>query len=169
YGNAATSQDMAEWAGVSVSTVHNCYKHVMVAILHHHNAVIHFDPTREDDRQERENSKVWVESKTCVAWRNGFLCVDGTPFNLFQKPGWHGEGFFDRKSRYSLSNQIVIFPHNLRIVDYAIGIPGSLHNSSTFQRTRIARHPGQFFSETEWLWADSVYPSHKWCVVLFKK
>jgi len=26
YGNAATSQDMAEWAGVSVGTVHNCYK-----------------------------------------------------------------------------------------------------------------------------------------------
>ena len=26
YGNAAASQDMAEWAGVSVGTVHNCYK-----------------------------------------------------------------------------------------------------------------------------------------------
>ena len=26
YGNAATSQDMAEWAGVSIGTVHNCYK-----------------------------------------------------------------------------------------------------------------------------------------------
>ncbi|KIJ14529.1 hypothetical protein PAXINDRAFT_24245, partial [Paxillus involutus ATCC 200175] len=176
YGNTATSQDMAEWAGVSVGTVHNCYKRVMVAILHYHDAVIHFDLAREDDRQERENSKVWVESKTCVEWRNGFLCVDGTPFNLFQKPGWHGEGFFDRKSRYSLSNQIVIFPHNLRIIDYAdlvsfnaIGIPGSLHDSSAFQRTRIARHPSQFFSETEWLWADSAYPSHKWCVVPFKK
>ncbi|KIJ05731.1 hypothetical protein PAXINDRAFT_93062, partial [Paxillus involutus ATCC 200175] len=106
YGNTATSQDMAEWAGVSVGTVHNCYKRVMVAILHHHDAVIHFNPTREDDRQEQENSKVWVESKTCVEWRNSFLCVDGTPFNLFQKPGWHGEGFFDRKSRPSLSNQV---------------------------------------------------------------
>ncbi|KIJ06397.1 hypothetical protein PAXINDRAFT_37449, partial [Paxillus involutus ATCC 200175] len=42
YGNAATSQDMAEWAGVSVGTVHNYYKRVMVAILHHHDAVIHF-------------------------------------------------------------------------------------------------------------------------------
>ncbi|KIK77673.1 hypothetical protein PAXRUDRAFT_114785, partial [Paxillus rubicundulus Ve08.2h10] len=41
--------------------------------------------------------------------------------------------------------------------------------SSTFQWTHIARHPGQIFSETEWLWADSAYPSHKWCVVLFKK
>ncbi|KIJ05564.1 hypothetical protein PAXINDRAFT_93291, partial [Paxillus involutus ATCC 200175] len=41
--------------------------------------------------------------------------------------------------------------------------------SSAFQRTRIAQHPGQFFSETEWLWADSAYPSHKWCVVPFKK
>ncbi|KIK92251.1 hypothetical protein PAXRUDRAFT_147731, partial [Paxillus rubicundulus Ve08.2h10] len=108
-----------------------------------------------DDWQEQENSKVWVKSKTCVAWQNGFLCVDGTPFNIFQKLGWQGEGFFDRKSCYSLSNQvrsssflnywelrksyqIVISPHNLRIVDYTIGIPGSLHDSSTFQWTCIA-------------------------------
>ena len=43
YGNAATSQDMGEWAGVSVSTVHNCYKCVMMAIQYHHHDFIHFD------------------------------------------------------------------------------------------------------------------------------
>ena len=26
YGNAATLQNLAEWAGVSIGTVHNCYK-----------------------------------------------------------------------------------------------------------------------------------------------
>ncbi|KAF9226095.1 hypothetical protein BS17DRAFT_800897 [Gyrodon lividus] len=155
--------DMAEWAGVSVGTVHNCYKRVMIAILHHHDAAIHFDPTRADDQQEREDAKAWVESCTCVEWRDGFLCVNGTPFNLFQKPGWHGEGFFDRQSHYSLSNQIVIFPHNLKIVDYAIGIPGSLHDSSAFQQTHVAQHPAQFFSYREWLWVDSAYLSQKWC------
>ncbi|KIK18447.1 hypothetical protein PISMIDRAFT_80684, partial [Pisolithus microcarpus 441] len=50
--------------------------------------------------------KNWVESRSCPGWRGGFLCVDGSPINLFQKPGWHGEGFFDRKSRYSLSAQV---------------------------------------------------------------
>ncbi|KAF9226026.1 hypothetical protein BS17DRAFT_765119 [Gyrodon lividus] len=37
--SAATSQDMGEWAGVSVGTVHNYYKQVMVAILAHHDDV----------------------------------------------------------------------------------------------------------------------------------
>ncbi|KIK12238.1 hypothetical protein PISMIDRAFT_78366, partial [Pisolithus microcarpus 441] len=106
YGNAATSQDMAEWAGVSVGTVHNCYKQVMVAILHHHDEMIHFNPENPEDRREKEMAKRYVEERTCPQWRGGFLCVDGTPFNLFQKPGLHGEGFFDRKSNYSLSNQV---------------------------------------------------------------
>ncbi|KIN95105.1 hypothetical protein M404DRAFT_53663, partial [Pisolithus tinctorius Marx 270] len=111
YGNAATSQDMAEWAGVSVGTVHNCYKRVMVAILHHHDEVIHFNPEEPQDRREKDRAKRYVEERTCPQWKGGFLCVDETPFNLFQKPGLHGEGFFDRKSNYSLSNQVST--HNL--------------------------------------------------------
>jgi hypothetical protein len=110
YGNAATTQDMAEWAGVAVGTVHTCYKRVMIALLHFHDAVIHFDlANRADDYEEKEVAKAWVESKSCPAWRNGFLCVDGTTFNLFQKPGYHGEGFFDRKSQYSLTNQVSFY------------------------------------------------------------
>ncbi|KAG2154156.1 uncharacterized protein EDB93DRAFT_1239541 [Suillus bovinus] len=72
----------------------------------HHDAVIHFDPLYEDDQIEREWAKMWVEEQTCPEWRGGFLCIDGTPFNLFQKPGWHGEGFYDCKSNYSLSAQV---------------------------------------------------------------
>ena len=106
YGNAATSQDMAEWAGVSVGTVHNCYKRVMVAILHHDDDFIHFDLNHPKDLRDKQRAQRYVEEKTCAQWKGGFLCVDGTPFKLFQKPGWHGEGFFDRKSNYSLSNQV---------------------------------------------------------------
>ncbi|KIJ20707.1 hypothetical protein PAXINDRAFT_66377 [Paxillus involutus ATCC 200175] len=106
YGNAATSQDIADWAGVSVGTVHNCYKRVMITILDHHDKFIHFDQEDPADIAEQERAKAYVEAKTCAEWKGGFLCVDGTPFNLFQKPGWHGEGFFNRKSNYSLSNQV---------------------------------------------------------------
>ncbi|KAG2048435.1 hypothetical protein BDR06DRAFT_984800 [Suillus hirtellus] len=122
YGNAATTQDLAEWAGVS---------------------------------EERKRAQQWVEGRTCQEWCGGFLCVNGTPFNLFQKPGWHGEGFFDKNSNYSLTTQVVILLHNLCIVDYVIGIPGSLHNSNIFGQTR-------------WLWADSAYASQVWCVTPFK-
>ena len=42
--------------------------------------------------------------------------------------------------------QIVILPHNLKIVDYTIGISGSIHDASAFQRNWIARHPEQFLN-----------------------
>lgn len=106
YGNAATTEDVAEWAGVSTGTVYNCHRRVMIALLQHHDTVINFDPLYPDDQVERERAKKWVEERTCSEWRGGFLCVDGTPFNLFQKPGLHGEGFYDRKSNYSLSAQV---------------------------------------------------------------
>ncbi|KIK27284.1 hypothetical protein PISMIDRAFT_93488 [Pisolithus microcarpus 441] len=169
YGNSATTEDIAEWAGVSLGMVYNCYRRVMIALLQQHDNVIHFNPMELEDQEERDRAKRWVESHSCPEWRGGFLCVDGSPINLFQKPGWHGEGFFDRKSRYSLSAQVIILPHNLRIVDYVIGIPGSLHDSNAFSRTRIYRHPETFLGADEWIWADSTYPSLLWCVVPFKR
>jgi hypothetical protein len=106
YGNAATT-DLAEWAGIAVGTVYTCYRRVMVALAHFHDEVIHFDPANSaDDFEEKQRAKAWVESRSCPAWRNGFLSVDGSPFPLFQKPGYHGEGFYDCKSRYSLTNQV---------------------------------------------------------------
>ncbi|KIK13199.1 hypothetical protein PISMIDRAFT_119302 [Pisolithus microcarpus 441] len=33
YGNGATMEDIAEWAGISVGMVYNCYCQVMIALL----------------------------------------------------------------------------------------------------------------------------------------
>ncbi|KAG2069352.1 hypothetical protein BDR04DRAFT_1128883 [Suillus decipiens] len=162
YGNAATREDLADWAGVSIGTIYNCWKR-------HHDDAIHYDPLDREDQNERKRAKQWVEERTCREWRNGFLCVDGTPFNLYQKPGWHGEGFFDKNSNYSLSAQVIIFPHNLRIIDYVIGVPGSLHDSNAFRRTKVARSPNDFFGAGEWLWADSAYATQMWCITPFKR
>jgi hypothetical protein len=63
----------------------------------------------------------------------------------------------------------VILPHNLKVVDYAIALPGSIHDASAFQKTRLAHHPEQFFHDGEWLWADSAYASQTWCVPPFKR
>ena len=69
----------------------------MLSLLHWHDAVIHFNPAKnENDCLEKERAKVWVEDRSIPAWRSGFLCVDGTTFNFFQKPGLHGEVFFDQ-------------------------------------------------------------------------
>ncbi|KIK14153.1 hypothetical protein PISMIDRAFT_117538 [Pisolithus microcarpus 441] len=169
YGNGATTEDITEWAGVSIGTVYNCYRRVMIALLQLHDNVIHFDPMEPEDQQEQDRAKQWVKSCSCPEWRGGFMCVNRSPFNLFQKLGWHGEGFYDHKSCYSLSAQVIILPHNLRIVDYMIGVPGSLHDSNVFSRTCIYHHPETFLGADEWIWADSAYPSLPWCVVPFKR
>ncbi|KAG2063162.1 hypothetical protein BDR04DRAFT_975272, partial [Suillus decipiens] len=42
YGNAVTTKDIADWAGVSVGTIYNCQKHMIIAILQLHDQEIHF-------------------------------------------------------------------------------------------------------------------------------
>ncbi|KAG1776136.1 hypothetical protein EV702DRAFT_935583, partial [Suillus placidus] len=53
--------------------------------------------------------------------------------------------------------KIIILPHNLCILDYVIGVPGSLHNLNAFGHARIAQIPKDFFDGGQWLWADSAY------------
>ncbi|KAG2056159.1 hypothetical protein BDR06DRAFT_880846 [Suillus hirtellus] len=52
YGNAATTEDMSDWAGMSMGTIYNCYKCVMIVILQLHNLAIYFDPLDHKDQIE---------------------------------------------------------------------------------------------------------------------
>jgi hypothetical protein len=99
--NAASVDAIAQWAGVSCGTVVNSTRRVMIAFLALHDSVIHW-PSEE----EKEEVKDWVESVSCSEWRDGFCMVDGTLVPLFEKPGHHGEAYFDRKSNYSLNIQV---------------------------------------------------------------
>lgn len=105
YGNAASPEDLAQWAGVSSGTVANCTARVMVAILSHHDDAVHL-PTAA----EKEEAKQWVEAVTkCSEWRDGFLMIDGTKIPLFEKPGLHGEAYFDKDKNYSVDTQVCFF------------------------------------------------------------
>jgi hypothetical protein len=101
YGNAASLSNIGEWAGVSPGTVENCTKRVAVALLAHHDTAVHL-PSRE----EKEKAKQFVASQVCESWRDGYLSVDGTTIDLFQKPGFFGEGYYDKSSRYSINTQV---------------------------------------------------------------
>jgi hypothetical protein len=101
HGNAASVESIAQWAGISAGTVINAMRRVMTAFLALHDAVIWWPSARE-----KEDAKEWVEAATCVAWRNGCVFMDGTLVPLADKPGYHGEAYFDRKSNYSLNVQM---------------------------------------------------------------
>ncbi|KIO14033.1 hypothetical protein M404DRAFT_121678, partial [Pisolithus tinctorius Marx 270] len=64
---------------------------------------------------------------------------------------------------------LIVLLHNLLVVDYRLGHPGSVHDAWAFQGTRIASNPMQLIPRDHWTWADSAYPSETWCVVPFKK
>ncbi|EGN97083.1 hypothetical protein SERLA73DRAFT_57521 [Serpula lacrymans var. lacrymans S7.3] len=106
YGNAASIEDTATLAGVSTGSIVNYTEQVMIAILNRHDLYIKFP---QDGDADKKKAKEWVRSRTTRAWEGGWLCADGSGFNLYQKPGLHGEGYFDRKSRYSISCQVSSF------------------------------------------------------------
>ena len=59
--------------------------------------------------------------------------------------------------------------HNLMFVDYALGQPGSVHDTYAFQGTWMVQNPAGIVPPQHWIWADVVYPCETWCAVPFKK
>ena len=101
YGNASAPEYVAQWAGVCVGTVINATYCCLVAFLALHDEAVMMPP-----EEEKERAKQYVEEVTCPEWRNGFLLADGTKFVLFQKPGLHGEAWFDKNKDYSIDCQV---------------------------------------------------------------
>lgn len=182
YGNAASVESIEQWADVSAGMVVNTTCHVMIAFLALHDDVICWPSAKE-----KEAAKEWVEAASCAAWRNGWILVDGTLMPLAEKPAYHEEAYFDRKSNYSLnvqvhqlsiisyndvtdlfSVQLITLP-NLQIVDYVIGHCGSTHDSTAFNDSCTLINHQQLLGPGEWIWADSAYPIEAWCVTPYKK
>ncbi|KIK86886.1 hypothetical protein PAXRUDRAFT_152518, partial [Paxillus rubicundulus Ve08.2h10] len=65
--------------------------------------------------------------------------------------------------------KLVIMPHNLRIVKYALGQPRSVHNAYAFQGTQIAQDHAMLIPHGHWTWADTRHPTKKWFIMPFKK
>lgn len=101
YGNASAPEYVAQWAGVCVGTVINVTYRCLIAFLALHDEAVMMPP-----EEEKERAKEYVEAATCPEWRNGFLLADGTKFVLFQKPGLHGEAWFDKNKNYSIDCQV---------------------------------------------------------------
>ncbi|KAG2053210.1 hypothetical protein BDR06DRAFT_886509 [Suillus hirtellus] len=138
----------------------------MVALLDQHDAFMSFPPPDSEDFQ---HTWEYAAKTVCPEWQNGILAVDGSIINVYQKPGFHGEVFFDRKSRYSLGCQAIIMPHNLFIVDYTLGHPRSVHDAYAFRATHLYREHATLLPNDHWIWADSAYPLEPWCIPPFKK
>jgi len=64
--------------------------------------------------------------------------------------------------------QLVTLP-NLHIIDYILGLPGSIHDSTAFWQYQAFQESDELFYNGEWLWANSAYRLAPWCIVPYKK
>jgi hypothetical protein len=101
YGNASSPEDTAQWAGISVGGVEKCTDRVIVALLSYHDDAIHLP-----DAAEKEGSKSYVKEVLCHEWRGSFLLADGSKFPFYQRPGLHGDAWFDKDGSYSIDCQV---------------------------------------------------------------
>jgi hypothetical protein len=101
YGNSSSPEDTAQWSGISVGAVQKSTDRVVIALLSHHDEAIHLP-----DAVEKEQSKAYVEEVVCPEWRDGFLLADGSKFPSYQRPGLHGDAWFDKDGAYSIDCQV---------------------------------------------------------------
>jgi hypothetical protein len=101
YGNASSPEDTAQWVGISVGGVEKCTDRVVVALLSYHDEAIHLP-----DTAEKEKSKAYVGETVCSEWHGGFLLADGSKFLFYQRPGSHGDAWFDKDRTYSIDCQV---------------------------------------------------------------
>lgn len=104
YGNAASIMKVSLQFGVGSGTVHLVTTRVLKACC---SEKFRSSSIQWANNRMKSEAKEWVEGKSCLAWRNGWLMVDGTLVPLFRRPGYFGNVFFDRKSNYSLNVQVL--------------------------------------------------------------
>src|SRR5260221_4750010 len=105
FGNAASVELVAQWAGCSAGSVVNATHQVIRAFLPLHDQAIHWP-----NAEEKQEASDWIESVSCHAWHLGSCMVDGTLIPLHSKPRHYGKQFFDHKSNYSLSLMVCFSP-----------------------------------------------------------
>jgi len=64
--------------------------------------------------------------------------------------------------------QIISSP-TLDILDYGVGLPGSQHDATAWQLTRIIEEHHIWLGEGEWVWADTAYPLDDWVITPYKR
>src|SRR5688500_16314551 len=58
---------------------------------------------------------------------------------------------------------------SLRIIDYVVGLPGSQHDATAWEATRLFREHHHLLGDGEFVWTDSAYPLRDWCQSPYKK
>ncbi|OCB86821.1 hypothetical protein A7U60_g5994 [Sanghuangporus baumii] len=89
--------------------------------------------------------------------------IDGTLIPLAIKPVKDGELYFCRKKFYAVILQAVC-DDTLRFLEFDLGWPGNVQDSTVFRESGIWRRKGEHFQHDEFLLADKGYPLTKFTI-----
>src|SRR6201996_8706839 len=103
YGNGASLEDVAQFAGIGKGTVVDFTRRCFTAIEHLHPLFV-----RALTPDEKEHEKKWIDRHLGFRglWRNGYLMYDGTIVPLAEKPAQNGHAYYTRKANYGLNAQV---------------------------------------------------------------
>jgi len=161
YGNGASVRDVSAHFGLGEGTVDLVTNRVIDAIMSFAAKYIRWYTSSEKEEVKRR-----IENDTGFPNCLGFL--DGTTMVLDLKPGIDYESYFNRKSRYGLSAQIVS-DWDDRIRFLFVGYPASVHDSRCIGYSELVTKPHKFFSNDEYVLADSAYSLSDTIITPFKK
>ena len=94
--------------------------------------------------------------------------VDGTLFILTQRPHVNGSDYFTRKKNYAV-NSLIICDCEMKINAITMGWPGSVHDNRVWKNCKLVQKPEEYFSDKEYLLADSAFKPSNICVPSFKR
>ncbi|OAV92364.1 hypothetical protein PTTG_02242 [Puccinia triticina 1-1 BBBD Race 1] len=94
--------------------------------------------------------------------------VDGTIFPLASAPTKHKEDYWMRKMVYAV-NSMFVCDSSKRIIYAVHGWCGSAHDQRVFKNSQLCIQPTNFFSQGEYILADSAYTALATVVPAFKR
>jgi hypothetical protein len=94
--------------------------------------------------------------------------MDGTVFPLAFKPTDYGEEYWYRKGGYCL-HCLILCDDEMRILDYLVGWPGSVHDNQVWSTTDQYLLYQDFFSRLQYILADSAFTTSVHVVSAFKR
>lgn len=84
------------------------------------------------------------------------VSTDGTHIPLSQRPSLDGEVYFSRKKEYSF-NAILTIDMDRNVRHAIVGWPGSVHDTTPWERCDIHRTPDRFFDPGQYQTLDSAF------------
>lgn len=161
-GSASGFRSSASQWGVSEGHINNCTKRVVTALFQLREQYIKWSSETERRRESIKSDE-----------REGFVGAvgkaNGTDIVLQYKSGgvFDGEAFFNRKKRYAI-DLCGVCDSSKKFIYMFIGFSNATHDVRVWGYIRLHQDPEAYFSENQYVLADSAYMNIEYLVTSYK-